>query len=217
MAVSGESSGPWAAGIVICDPAAGCRLNETGRKLEAAGDERAAHYQALLAGLQAAAAMSPEELEIRCVRHELVQRITGDPGAGVEEDELHQQVMMQLLRFDIWRIVAVDAGELKRPLELAGQALGLSSQQIAQAMPAAKAPIGPRWTVQLMEEPGRDCPAGCREGVAYEMSATVPAGLCIHAARAALIDGPLGWKSAEQSRMTTYCDHCDVPLQITRL
>jgi hypothetical protein len=218
IAVTGDGTGRWASGVRLHEAQGGVAAYEAGRVLDDTIDEMAALYQALVAALaQAWDRRGGQALEVRCCNAEFVGRITGDAADSPATQPLHEQAMTALLRWDVWRLVEADRGALRRALELAGAALRLDPDQIQALTADATAPAGPmRWSVRLMEDPGNDCPAGCTSRTIHKFGLTVPPGLCVHAAAAALADGPPRWTDPALRRMTTYCDHCDVPLRLER-
>ena len=222
-ATADTGQGAHAGGVRLVDASTARPIHEAGYPVEAASTPLAAHYQALVYALRLAVPLEPSHVDLRCGSRDLVEQVTG-AGPLEEEDlqSLYQQALQQLIRLDSWRIGAAEASENRRPAELARDALSRGETVVeldhatAQRQHSVEHTGVPQWTAELMEEPGGDCPAGCSAGVRHAFGPDTPAGFCVHAARVALLDGPLGWQDDAQQQMTTSCPRCDVPVRLVR-
>ncbi len=215
-------AGDSACGIVITDRRSARTIHETGHDLGTRPAAQTALMAALDQALDAAAPLQPESIELRCASELLVRQITGQSPVDDQANDLFETVTLKLLGVDSWRLVAVEAGEVRaaeslaeRALAEAGSVTDLQPDTAAQRQQERYTGI-PQWTIEFLDEPG-DCPAGCRAGQRFAFGPDTPAGLCVHAAIVALTDGPMIWEEPEQQQMTTLCPHCDTPLRIRRV
>lgn len=216
--------GPASCGLVLNHRETERPIYEAGHFLGSQIRLEAAPYLALLRLLDIAADSSPDQLELCCPHRDLIEQITTASPSGPDEiQDLHTQVMMKLLRFDHWQIKLANPEPLRRPRELAESALreacdcvDLSIESSTQQQKQQHTGV-PQWIVELLEDPGADCPARCTVGRRYPFGPDLPAGFCVHAARIALEDGPLLWADTEQTRMTTMCPFCEIPMRIERV
>ncbi len=211
-----------ACGVVVTDTDAARSIHEAGYYLGELADRDRAAEEALLKAVTAAGEEEPETLEVGCTDAGLVERVT--TGAVEGASEALQKALWALLGFENWRIRVVEQGEVQRAAELASEAMGRAGPvDVLNASTAAKqqkqAFTGvPQWTVTLLEDPGRDCPAGCGPDRTYPFGPDTPAGFCVYAARAVLQEGPLGWEAGSgQQRLTMLCPVCDAPMRIDRI
>jgi ribonuclease HI len=217
------SAGPGGCGVVIVDQSSARPVHESGHLIPGAGSAHRQALRGLITSLETAAALKPERLDVCCDNQELVEQITA--GRFVESDAQSwlEQALRLLLSFDQWQIKADDqqleprCAELAQRVVQSGRAVDqLTADQAHRKQSESQTGV-PQWTVELLEEPGRDCPAGCRAGRKYPFGPDVPEGLCVHAAEVALTDGPMHWDDPTQQRMTTCCPHCAVPMRIRRI
>lgn len=213
-----------AVGIVVIDSRAARPIHEAGHDLGDQPTAQAAALAALLEALRTVAPLQPETLELRCCNELLIRQVTGqafptEPG----EQAIYEQVVGQLLRFDNWHITLIEPADNRRAYELAERAFAeggpvtdLHHDDSHKLHHSASTGI-PQWTVELLENPDKDCPARCTSGKKYAFGPDLPAGFCVHAAVVALTDGPMTWSDPDQKQMTTYCPHCETPLRITRV
>lgn len=83
--------------------------------------------------------------------------------------------------------------------------------------PSGDVPGVPRWTATLASDDRDGCPAAnCRAGRPYSFAATTPPGLCVHAAQAALEDGPLEWADGHAATGEAKCGRCGVMVKIEK-
>lgn len=213
------SGATFAGGVVVIDGATARAIHEGGYALDGSSTHEAV-YDALLRTLEIVEPMGATALDVRLTSQRVVNQVTGvEP---VEDDglaERFERVLGALLRIDTWKI-GFDREAPPRTAALAGAALRASAD-VVELDPESAAERQnrehtgvPQWTAELLEEPGIDCPARCHEAIRYAFGPDVPAGMCVYATRVVLSDGPLGWNDAKQTRMTTVCPHCDVPIQI---
>lgn len=221
-----EGDGRWAGGLVVTDVSAARTVHAAGQLLEEAEGSEQAAYLALLRGLSVIEALEPEDVELQCDAAGLVAQLTGDGPVQPHAEALYEQAMMRLLRLGLWRIRRVEATELSQAAELAEAALAEGGPVVeAQADAAAtngetaNGQVGTesamRWVVAFAEDAGPRCPMDCRAGQRFGFGPETPAGFCVHALAAVVVDGPLAWQDPEQRRMTTTCPRCDVPLDIS--
>lgn len=210
-------------GVRLIDAQAARAIHEAGYLLGSAKSHQAAGYAGLLKALELVGPLKPTELEIRCADAVLIGQITG--AETIEDAELqakYEQVAGVLLGLDTWRLTVLSGAEAKRGEQLAGRAIELGQDVVELGVEDSprrqrERHTGlPQWTVRLLDDPGRDCPAGCGAGHRYPFGPDTPAGFCLHAMRVVMVDGPLNWPADQQS-MTTLCPNCDVPLRMDRV
>ncbi len=213
-----------ACGLVVLDQRSARPVHEAGLYLgKLASDQRAA-FTALVRAIELAAPMQPEQLDLRCANELLVRQITGEaPLVEQANIDLYQRAITALLRLNAWQIGLIEAEQRRPATELAQRALteatditDLSAADVPQLHHHAHTGV-PQWTVELLEDPGVDCPARCRPGRRFAFGPDTPAGFCVHAMIVAMSDGPMGWTDPTQQRMTSSCPHCDAPMRIERV
>lgn len=218
----------------MLDAETGQHLHAKGYVLGALPTPHAAAYVALVRAIELVIPLGPSDVEIRVSSQALINQITDAEPIDIDDVSLiplYEQAAASLLRLDIWKLRAADRKANRFVAELAQRALeaGADVEQTPQACDAAaavsstEAQINTRvavpvdqsaWTVELLDEPDGDCPANCHTGIRYAFGPVTPAGFCVHAARAALNDGPLTWDDPAQKQLTTLCPECRVPLRI---
>jgi ribonuclease HI len=217
----GEAGDAYACGVVVVDQASARPVHEAGYLLGRLESPHVADYRSLIRAIELVLPLKPADVEIRCLSQRLVNQITGAEmvdSAAIEP--LYEQTLALLLQLDLWRLTLSTREESRRAMELADHALRQSGDVVrldtdtAATQQQAKHTGVPQWTVELLEEPGRDCPARCKAGIRYAFGPDTPAGFCVFATSVSLVDGPLNWPDRSQKRMTTVCPHCEVPLQI---
>lgn len=85
--------------------------------------------------------------------------------------------------------------------------------------PSASSPATdcPKWIARLSEQPnGATCPARHRRGQMFSFGPTTPGGLCLFAAEAILVDGPLCWSDPRRTDAHVTCPRCKVSIEIQR-
>lgn len=216
-----EAADRFACGIVLLEADSDRPLHKAGYALGSQPGAGAAGFLALARGIDLALPLGPDELEIRCGSQELVDHLTGaSPVTDRAVEPLYEQAVQSLLQLDSWRIHAEDRASMRAAVDLARRALDSGGDVVEldrdrEEQTAAHAlPVERRWTLRFLEESGPACPARCRAGTRFRFAAVVPPNLCIHAARAALEDGPANWTDLAQTSMTTLCPHCDAALRI---
>lgn len=216
------AEGHAAAGIVAVDPHRARTIHESGRDLGTFNSAQEAAAAGLERAIDVAERIGPDSVAIRCDNELLVRQVTGAAEANDEGlSERLNRVMFALLRLSGWHIAVAEPTETRRANELAQQTIeeGEVGAGEAAAEPTETEAAGaasPEWTAMLLSEPGPRCPAKMKAGQRYPFGPDTPAGFCIHAAEAALTDGPPHWPDADQRRMSTLCPHCDAPIQLER-
>ncbi len=121
-------------------------------------------------------------------------------------------------------VVALEAlglpgGAGKRSKRSAGQSGEDSDDSEAspsgEAGPSVTGEATPRWSAELGGI-SRSCAAGTHPGETYVFGPTTPAGFCVHAAAAALADGPLQWPP-NRDEGSTRCDLCGFTIRMRRV
>lgn len=217
------SEGQAAAGIVAVDEHRARAIHESGRELGVLGSAQEAAAAALERAIDVAEQFKPDSVAIRCDNELLVRQVTGaaEPGDAASRDRLGR-VMVALLRLSGWHISVAEPSEARRSSELAQQAIEAGEVSVAVedaeggGAAGERVAVSPEWTAMLLAEPGPRCPSRMKPGRRYPFGPTTPSGCCIHAAEAALTDGPPRWLEAAQRRMTTLCPHCEAPIQLQR-
>jgi len=226
--------GPAGAGIFLLDARSQQPLHEAGYYLGRTTNNHA-EYQALIRGLKLAATAKPGHLAVFSDSELLVRQITGQYRVKAPAlRPLHQQARDLLGELPAWTIEHVSRSQNERADALANDAMdaghhvevvtelpgpekndepitgtGPGSADTAQG-PAASIPT---WRVELIGT--GTCRAGCHPGASYRMGPTTPTGLCVHAAAAALHDGPLQWPQ-DQHTGEVPCSACKLRLRLTR-
>ncbi len=197
--------GPAGAGVVL--------RHDDGRLVHEAGyylgrqTNNAAEYHALIRGLERVRQCTEANLVIYSDSELLVQQLTGEYQVRSPTlAPLHRQVQMLLLRIGGWSIRHIPREENQRADELANLAMdqqrdvivfdvdggaassATSLPEAASAVPAVVTPGAPgrpavRVTVTRAPRSGT-CPAGGFSEAAFTVEATLPVGLCVHAAHA---------------------------------
>lgn len=214
-------TGASACGVIVTDARSARPIHESGDYLGDCPSAQDAAFAGLLKVLETLVPLSPESVELQCTNEWLVRQVTGAaPIESPAQIDLYEQVIGHLLRLDSWRISVSDVQEIQRAVDLAERAVtdaagvsDLDVESAAQTQHEKHTGI-PQWTVQLLDDPGPDCPARCRTDRKYAFGPDMPAGFCVHAGIVALTDGPLTWTDPQQKRMTTVCPHCDATLRI---
>ncbi len=214
-------TGPASCGIVVFDHRSARSIHEAGYYLGDLPSHQAAMFSALLKALEVAMPLNPASLDLRCSNELLVRQLTGAAAVGRDDEvDLYEQSLAALLRLDTWQIGLIDPTENQRAAELAQRAMGEAGEvaeldaETASRLHERRHTGVPQWTVELLEDPGAQCPARCEAGRAYAFGPDTPAGLCVHAALVALTDGPLVWTDPEQRQMTSLCPRCEVALRL---
>jgi len=197
-------------------------VHEAGYYLGPTASAQAATFATLLKALEVALPLDPGRIELHCANELLVRQVTGQAAPGGDDElDLYEQSLGALLRLDSWQIRATEPAEVQRANDLAGHALHQAEDvhdlhvDDSTVRHRREHTGVPQWTVELLEDPGADCPARCVSGKRYAFGPDTPAGFCVHAAIVAMTDGPLTWPDPDQRRMTTSCPHCDTPLRIS--
>lgn len=200
--------GPAGAGVVICAQD-GPLLFEAGFFL-GTQTNNAAEYHALIRALQRANRAAVDSVAIHSDSELLVRQITGEYQVKSPKlAPLFRQVQMLLVRSGRWTIRHVPREENQRADELANLAMDQRRDVIvfdadgtvtpAASAPADSPPIVERVPVSAVpdERPAvrvavtrapkaGGCPAGGLAEASFTVGATLPAGLCVHAAHALL-------------------------------
>lgn len=116
FAAAADATARSRCGVVIVDAESAEPVREMSRDLASPPSSRAAVYEALLRGVEAAAALRPEEVEFRTATPWLIDQLTGLEAA---DDPLFQEIQAALLRLDLWRVAPAAGGGAKRAEELA--------------------------------------------------------------------------------------------------
>jgi ribonuclease HI len=216
-----DADASGACGIIAINRTTARCVQASGSYLAGIDNPDAAAWTALDRALDLAQSLEIERVELRSANRELVEQITGSRAVEPACESMHEMAMCRLLQLDDWQI-KYDS-EDTRAGELADQALAcrgeldqLSTDDATRQQHVQHTGV-PQWTVTLLEEPGPDCPARCRANQPYPFGPDTPAGLCVHAAQTALLEGPMAWSDPDQQRLTTVCPWCEVPIRIERV
>lgn len=190
--------GPAGAGVVISGDD-GALIYEAGFFL-GRQTNNAAEYHALIRALERAGQCGEQLITIHSDSELLVRQITGEYQVKSPTlAPLHRQAQTLLVRAGRWNIRHVRREQNTRADELANLAMDARRDVIvfdvaapadhpADTTPAAEtaAPAGQQAVrVTVHHAPQADtCPAGGLPGPAFTVGATLPAGLCVHAAHA---------------------------------
>jgi len=221
--------GPAAAGVVIRDESDRAIL-EAGYYLGHMTNNMA-EYTALLMALEAASRWGADQIEVYSDSELLVRQLTGQYQVRDEKlVTLFEQAQRLLLRFDTWSIQHVNRASNRRADELVNRALDAQADvievQLGDARPEKRsiltpkarppanrlaaiglkpAPAEPQAAVVLVRvvrgANSRLCKATLKAGQQFLFSHTVPAGLCVYAAKA-LIDTVLALRHAAEAGET---------------
>ena len=225
--------GPAGVGVVLADGDDGTPLHEAGYFIGRATNN-VAEYHGLLRSLELAAAMHAQHLTVRSDSQLLVRQINGEYRVkSADLKPLYQQAQKLLRQFEQTTIEHVRREQNGRADALANLAMDAKRDVIevdgspfmTAPRESADSPRKPqqsapprsalRWTLTLTGDASA-CPAHQPVGEAFTFGPTTPAGCCIHAASAALKDGPLGWQT-DQHEGQTHCDRCRASLLLQRL
>jgi len=214
-----------AAGVVVIDERRARPIHEAGYELQPVASAQAAAVAGLEKAVEVAAEMQPPSVAIRCDNELLVRQVTGAAPLDDEAStERHERVLQALLRLNSWHMAVAEPAEMQRASELAQRTLeeGEAPGEQAEAGGGGPAtgeedPAPPQWVAALLDDPGPRCPARTQPGKRFPFGPETPAGFCVHAAAAAIDDGPLHWAEPAQRRMTTLCPHCDATLRLERV
>ena len=188
--------GPAGCGVVLIDDAKSPLL-EAGYFLGRMTNN-AAEYTGLLRGLEAAERAGVSKLQIYSDSELLVRQVNGEyrvKNAGLKD--LYDTAFTALRKIGDWKITHVYREGNSRADELANMAMdagedvividNLSAARPASKRKLEKKPASTSFTATCQTaSDSAVCPAPCRKGTAYTFDRTVPADLCIHAARAIL-------------------------------
>lgn len=188
--------GPAAAGVVVRQDGGDACL-EAGYFLGRMTNNQA-EYHGLLRALEAATKWRASEVHINADSELLVRQINGDyrvKNAALKD--LFDEASTQLQRFKQWRVQHVRREFNRRADELANMAMDAGEDVIMTSIPpegsaapgraARRGPSVRPVTVACLTAPRSEaCPAPCRDRQSYLFDATVPAGLCLHAALAVI-------------------------------
>jgi probable phosphoglycerate mutase len=188
--------GPAAAGVVI-------RASDGGRALHEAGyflgrmTNNAAEYHGLLRALALALDLGATQVHVISDSQLMVRQINGQ--YKVKSPDLrpfYDEARALFARFASWQMVHVLRHLNARADELANRAMDAGRDVIVTsvALPVAPSaptttPAPPRWTVRLVQSGKSACPLPPTAGQEYPFGPGTPAGLCVHAAAAALAQG----------------------------
>ncbi len=123
-------------------------------------------------------------------------------------------------------VVVVSASDFlsadRNPHLVIRRPLSTTSQQVVPkasiTRPSSDVPGVLRWTATLASDDRDGCPApNCLAGKPYSFTATTPQGLCVHAAKAALDNGPLVKADDHETTSETKCSRCGVIVKLEKL
>lgn len=218
-----EPGRPVGCGIRVVDDDSARPIHESGICLPDTLDRHTAALDALTRVLDIILPLGSTRVALCCDNELLTRQVTGQTRVTMASLEARfHDTMMRLLQLDEWQITTIDGPEMSYVTDLAtraareGQPVEALSFEQADQQRETRTGV-PQWTVMLLEDPGRACPAGCGGQVRYPFGPDTPAGFCVHATRVVLEDGPLTWADPDQCRMTTVCPCCDVPISIERV
>ena len=216
--------GPAGVGIVLADDD-GTPLHEAGYFLGKTTNN-VAEYHGLLRGIECARKLGADRLTIRSDSELMVRQLHGEyrvKAAALKP--LFQEAKENLATFGEWSIEHVYREQNTRADELANAAMDAGADIVemdGSAFTAAKPgrkqskkkDNTPRWTLTL-EDGASGCIANQQPGDTFTFDTTTPAGCCVHAAAAALADGPLQWPAKKPSG-DTRCAECDMRISMKR-
>ncbi len=215
--VTDEPGRHYACGVVIVDTRTMRPIHESGHWLGAVPSDLEAAYRALLIGTEIAAAHHPENTQLRTPGGDtLANTVTGAAPVEPTLAPWHERIVSALLQLDGWYLDRLDRAEEPRAASLAQRALR-DTQDLPNTPAPDSTPAEPRWVVEFSTDTAPPCPKPTRMQNRYGFGPDTPAGLCVHAASAALSDGPLTWTDPAQRSMTTSCPKCGVPLSMRRV
>ncbi len=215
--------GPSGAGIAIYDKQSSASIWEAGVFLGRLTNN-VAEYRGLIRALEEAIKLKPTSVEINSDSQLMIRQLQGDYRVKAPQlKPLFDKAVALLRQLDNVTLRHVLRGQNQRADELANLAMDngrdvevasikpfLAGGKVAVS-PATPSPEAVGFIAEIQAAAGTACPAGQRKA-RYVFSATIPAGMCVHAARAAL-DAALPPGDASGS---TRCDHCGAAIQLTR-
>lgn len=215
--------GPAGAGVVIADSDTGKAVHEAGYYLGQTTNN-VAEYSGLIKALERATELGGKRVRIVSDSQLMVKQVLGE--YKVKADHLKPLVarVQQLLRgFEKAELTHTLREGNKNADRLANLAMDAKADVIgsaAVASAASSAPANapatiPAFTAALAGSP-RKCLAGLGGGSEYHFGPRTPEGFCVHAAAAALSDGPLQWP-ANRLNGTTRCRACGATVELRRL
>lgn len=232
--------GPSGVGVVMKDKATGAVVHKAGYFLGRMTNN-VAEYTGLLRGLEVAKDLGVERLEIRSDSQLMVEQVSGR--WKVKHDNLKGpcgEARMRLKGFK-WAgltyvpreqnreadglaneamdkpgdVVYIDRGKVVAGAKAAPSAAATSSAVSAKPQGAEEAMKLPCFSV-LVRGKNATCHAGTGVGTEHTFGPTTPDGACLHAAAAALSDGPLQWPAGKRLG-DTRCGACGLNIQMHRL
>lgn len=221
--------GPSGVGVVLKDQARGAGVHEAGYFLGTTTNN-VAEYRGLLKGLEVALAMGAERIAIRSDSQLMVEQVNGRwKVKHANLQPLRADAVALLGRFKWWEMKYVPREENREADGLANKAMDAKADVVlvergerkATAAPPAGAAGGeggatlPCFTAMVRGK-AKTCLAGTGAGSEYTFGPTTPEGFCIHAAAAALSDGPLQWPGGKRTGETR-CKACGQMVQLHRL
>jgi ribonuclease HI len=218
--------GPAGAGVVIEGPN-GRPLHEAGYFLGHATNN-VAEYHAFLRALDVARRLGANELSIFADSELLVRQIKGEYRVKNEKlKDLFEAALSGLRAVGKWKIQHVRREGNARADQLANLAMDAgrdvvvidASRGRSMASGAAKAAAPPTGAVLARCDQAPDassCPAPCRAGESWRLVDRMPAGLCLHAARAILEHWPIARSSARPIKAACPNDGCGAAFELTR-
>lgn len=220
------SGAPAVCAMVATDMANGGTIHEATCLIPADLSPTLTRYHAITRTLDLAEQLGATDLRLKCPWQSMVDQLTiGSPleDQSPQAQTIFEQVLGRLWQLDTWQITTdKQSPEAKLAQRMMANAQDDPQAQIISDLDTAQRRREqytgvPQWTVELLEDPGCDCPARCQPGKKYMFGPDTPQGLCVHAAAAALAEGPLQWTDPEQKRLTTICPHCEVPIRIDKI
>ncbi len=228
--------GPSGVGVVLKDGDAGTPVHQAGYFLGKMTNN-VAEYRGLLRGLEVAAELGAQRIAIRSDSQLMVEQVNGRwKVKHANLQPLHAEATALLRRFAWWEMKYVPRDQNKEADGLANRAMDAKKdvlvvvrgeRQAASAAAAtggeqtgagageAASPTLPCFTAMLRGK-ARACLAGTGADNEYTFGPTTPDGFCIHAAAAALADGPLQWPVGKRTGETR-CRACGQWVQLHRL
>jgi ribonuclease HI len=221
--------GPAAAGVCILDADTGRLLHESGIYLGRATNN-VAEYRGLLHALDIAGRLGGRQLHIHTDSQLMARQIRGE--YRVKSPDLlplFEKASRQLQAFPRWTIQDVRREQNQRADALVNQALDAKADVVADANPAADPPStgghapspapaamsSAHWfEARFPAATGKACPAPTGKGSVYPFGPTVPAGLCLYAARAILDAGLLDADGGRHVQRRARCPRCDAAIEL---
>lgn len=215
--------GPAAAGVYIEDAETGQHLHAAGYYLGRATNNMA-EYRGLLHALDVAAELGAKRLLIRTDSQLMARQIRGE--YRVKSDDLRplfDQALKALSRFSQWRIEDIRRDHNKQADELVNKALD-AKRDVVEISPRDAVPNAPAmadtangiwFEAHFTTATGRRCPAPNKAGATYPVGPTMPAGLCVHAARTILDAGLLDAPGKADLDRRVRCAQCGAVIQLS--